>query len=44
MGEHYLDAVGVGGSIPPVPTSNDVKGLKRYNRALTEDNNLFVQT
>jgi hypothetical protein len=27
-----------------VPTTNDVKGLKRYNRALTEDNNLFVQT
>ncbi len=21
VGEHYLDAVGVGGSIPPVPTS-----------------------
>jgi len=27
-----------------VPTSNDVKGLKLYNRALTEDIDLFVQT
>jgi len=29
VGEHYLDTVGVGGSIPPVPTNLENDGLER---------------
>ena len=29
VGEHYLDTVGVGGSIPPMPTDLSSRGLER---------------